>query len=105
MEKRVTVLYKQGLAQYDVQGIKNGCFVARLYRYNGKENTPPNEIEMCKEGRHWKDDKADQDLVDDIGYAIEYDNKPPDKPVVHLRGSNGAEGSRDTGREVGGGKP
>ncbi|RYF92388.1 MAG: hypothetical protein EOO02_25000 [Chitinophagaceae bacterium] len=51
---------------------------------------------------HWSDDGAKQDLVDDIGLAIEYDDKEPDQPILHQRG---AEGSRDEGREIRGGKP
>ena len=99
----MTVLYDNGLAQYDVQESKNGHFIARLYRYNGKgPDSPPQEIEIYKEGRHWKDDGAEQALVDDIGLAIEYDKRVPDQPVLNQRG---AENTRDSGREGSRGRP
>jgi hypothetical protein len=103
MEKRVTVLYEQGLAQYDIQEIKNGHFIARLFRYNGdRRDAPPQEINMHKEGRHWEDGGAKQDLIDDIGLAIEYEKKAPDQPILHQRGN---DQSREEERRTQGGKP
>jgi hypothetical protein len=71
MEQQVAVLYEGKIAHYRILNGKNACFVARLLRYKGNSIAPPSTIELCKEGRHWKDDDADQNLVDDIGLAIE----------------------------------
>jgi len=85
MDKRVGVIHEGSLAQYQIRQYKNGHFVARLLSYNGfKEDTPPEEIEIHKEGRHWEDQGADQNL----GLAIEAETRLPEQPVYNRRGNN-----------------
>lgn len=77
MEITAAVLYGGSLAHYDVQ-LEGGreCF-ARLSSYNGNPlQQPPNTIKLRKEGRHWISDSADNNLSDDLGYAVELKAKP-----------------------------
>jgi hypothetical protein len=73
MEKTVAVWYKGSLAQYKISsGGSNGFFNAELIRFDGSaEGSPPREFALHKEGRHWTDDDTSQDLLDDLGKAIE----------------------------------
>ncbi len=72
MEQQVAVWYKGSLALYKVSGGNGGLFNAELIRYNGPaESSPPREFPLHKEGRRWLDDNINQDLLDDIGKAIE----------------------------------
>jgi hypothetical protein len=88
MEQHVAVLYEGKIAYYRILNGKNASFVARLLRYKGNNIVaPPSEIELCKEGRRWQDDNADQNLVDDIGLAIEQATKPQETAVAESRGS------------------
>ena len=71
-EKSVAVWYKGFLAQYKVYGGRDGVFNAELIRYDGAEvGGPPREFSLHKEGRHWSDDDTNQDLLDELGKAIE----------------------------------
>jgi len=71
-EKMVAVWYKGFLAQYKVYGGHDGVFSAELIRYDGAEGGgPPREFSLHKEGRHWSDDDTNQDLLDELGKAIE----------------------------------
>jgi hypothetical protein len=77
MEITAAVLYGGSLAHYDVQ-VESGreCF-ARLSSYNGNPSQqPPHTITLRKEGRHWVSDSADNNLSDDLGYAVELKAKP-----------------------------
>ena len=72
MEQVVAVWYKGCLAQYKVSGGQDGVFNAELIRYDGAEGgSPPKEFSLHKDGRHWSDDDTNQDLLDDLGKAIE----------------------------------
>lgn len=72
MEQQVAVWYKGCLALYKIYGGDNGVFNAELIKYDGPaEGAPPKEFPLRKEGRHWLDDDTDQDLLDDLGKAIE----------------------------------
>lgn len=73
MEKTVAVFYEGQLAWYNVKGGKNGNFIARLCKYKGlADRQPPFELSLHKEGRHWNNGGTNQDLLDDIGNAIEW---------------------------------
>ncbi len=90
MERRVSVLYKGSIALYNVCSQKNGNFIARLYSYKGAQAAvPPKEFLLHKEGRHWEDDSADENLVNDVGNAIEYNKDTIDEPVCRERGYGG----------------
>ncbi|HVE61359.1 MAG TPA: hypothetical protein VNA26_06055 [Chitinophagaceae bacterium] len=87
MEKTVAVFHEGALAHYNVSEEGNGTFKARLLKYSGRpDNDPPREFLLHKEGRHWADDDVEQDIVDDIGQAIELQIKNMDRPVYHSRG-------------------
>jgi hypothetical protein len=60
-------------------------YKARLLKYNGRaDNIPPQEFHLQKEGRHWsQDDDAEQELVDELGYAIEMQNDFFERPLYH----------------------
>ncbi|MGZ8538116.1 MAG: hypothetical protein ACXWV9_07620, partial [Flavisolibacter sp.] len=52
------------------------CY-AQLSNYNGNPTQrPPHAIRLKKEGRHWVSADADQNLSDDLGYAVELKVKP-----------------------------
>ena len=82
MEKTVAVFHEGAIAHYNVSEEGNGHFKARLLKYSGsRENDPPKEFFLHKEGRHWSDNVVQQDIVDDIGQAIELQIKNSDRPV------------------------
>jgi hypothetical protein len=82
MEKTVVVFYKGSPAHYNICMQKNGSFIARLLKYNGKsEKEPPQKFTLHKIGRKWVDQQADEELVEDVGQAIEYDPGIADQPV------------------------
>ncbi|MFL5774191.1 MAG: hypothetical protein ACJ75F_13600 [Flavisolibacter sp.] len=77
MEVTAAVLYGGSLAHYDVR-IENGreCR-AQLSSYKGSPSLqPPEIITLRKEGRHWFSNNADNNLSDDLGYAVELKVKP-----------------------------
>ena len=77
MEQQVAVWYRGSLALYKISGGDNGVFNAELIKYNGPaEGGPPREFPLHKEGRHWIDDDTNQDLLDDLGKAIEIQTYP-----------------------------
>jgi hypothetical protein len=97
MDKRVGVIHEGSLAQYHIRQYKNGQFVARLLSYNGaKEDTPPEELEIHKEGRHWEDQGADQNLVDELGLAIESETRLPEQPIYNRRGDSRDDRQHDS---------
>src|SRR5688572_21288148 len=104
MTKRVTVLHRGKLAQFDIEDCKNGKFIARLLSYGGRTGEePPNNIEIHKVGRHWEDQGADQDLVDDIGNAIEHESRAPQLPIFNQRqNDDDVRGERGNSRKTGG---
>ncbi|MBA2328743.1 MAG: hypothetical protein M3413_04525 [Bacteroidota bacterium] len=72
MEVTAAVLFGGALAHYDVSIQDRGVYRARLSAYKGSpENLPPADIIIRKEGRHWVSDIADNNLSEDIGYAVE----------------------------------
>jgi hypothetical protein len=85
MERTVGVFHQGAIAHYNVAKEKDGTFKARLLKYNGHTSkTPPSEFHLQKEGRHWsQDDNATQELVDEIGYAIEMQRDLFGGPLYH----------------------
>lgn len=77
MEVTAVVLHEGALAHYDVSIENGGRCDARLLSYNGNSSqSPPEQISLKKEGRHWLGTSTDQQLSDDLGYAIESKAKP-----------------------------
>jgi len=88
MEKTVAVFHEGALAHYNISEEGNGTFKARLLKYSGSPgNDPPREFLLHKEGRHWADDDVRQDIVDDIGQAIDSQIRNIDRPVYSSRSS------------------
>jgi len=72
MEQTVAVWFRGSLALYKISGGSKGVFNAELIKFNGpSEGSPPREFPLYKEGRHWADDDTNQDLLDELGKAIE----------------------------------
>jgi hypothetical protein len=71
MEVTAVVLYKGALAYYTVSKRSEESYVAHLLMYNGDDqNNPPRLISFEKSGRHCTGDIEDQNLMDDICYAV-----------------------------------
>lgn len=88
MEKTVAVFHEGAIAHYNISEEGNGTFKARLLKYSGSPNNdPPREFLLHKEGRHWADGNLDQDIVQDIGQAIDFQIRNIDSPVYSSRGS------------------
>jgi ClpP class serine protease len=85
MERTVGVFHKGAIAHYNVSQEKDGTYKARLLKYHGSaDNTPAFEFNLQKEGRHWsQDDNAEQELVDEIGNAIEMQKDLFEEPLYH----------------------
>jgi len=86
MEVTAAVLHDGALAHYDVSIEQDGTCMARLSEYSSRSGkTPPHEVVLRKEGRHWVSEGADKHLADDLGYAIEMKAKP----LLHSRNRSG----------------
>lgn len=72
MDPIISVLYKGSLAHFAVTMLRTEIFTVHLLKYQGHiVNEPPHEFTLNKEGRHWHNQSINQDLLDDIGLAIE----------------------------------
>lgn len=77
MEVTAAVLYGGALAHYDVRVENSKECYAQLSSYNGSPaHLPPRSIKLRKEGRHWVSSGVDNQLTDDLGYAVEIKAKP-----------------------------
>ena len=85
MERTVAVFHQGAIAYYTILKGVDGVYSARMLKYNGSAaNTPPQELHLQKEGRHWSPDNgAGQEMVDELGYAIEMQKDLFDKPLYH----------------------
>jgi hypothetical protein len=86
MEFTVAVLYKGALTHYTVTDRENDSYEAGLLKYNGnKQHEPPQRIWFTKQGRHCNGNIDDQDLMDEIYYAVlAQKEKGPKVPYVHI---------------------
>jgi hypothetical protein len=78
MEVTAAVLYGGSLAHYDVRVESGSECYAKLSSYKGNpdQEQPPQHIKLHKEGRHWVSTDVDNQLSDDLGYAVELKAKP-----------------------------
>lgn len=77
MEVTAAVLYGGSLAHYDVRVESGSECYAQLSSYKGNAaQQPPQHIKLHKEGRHWVSNDVDNQLSDDLGYAVELKAKP-----------------------------
>ncbi len=77
MEVTAVVLHDGALAEYEVEVGKDGVCTAHLSKYNGNpDHTPPEQVRLQKEGRHWVGDTNNRNFDDELGYAVEIKAKP-----------------------------
>jgi sugar lactone lactonase YvrE len=70
-------LHDGALAEYDVEVGRDGICTAHLSKYKGNPaHTPPEEVRLKKEGRHWVGDTDNRHFADELGYAVEIKAKP-----------------------------
>jgi hypothetical protein len=73
MDTTAVVLHRGALAHYAVHTDGDERYEAHLIRYKGApENEPPHDIEFRKAGRHCTGNTGEQDLLDDICYAVQF---------------------------------
>ena len=78
MDVTAVVLHKGALAHYAVHTEGEQKYEAHLLRYSGaRENEPPHDIAFRKAGRHCTGSTEEQDLMDDILYAVEVKSRGP----------------------------
>jgi hypothetical protein len=72
MDVTAIVLHKGALAHYNVHKDGGQVYEAHLLRYKGaRENEPPQDIAFQRAGRHCTGSTDEQDLMDDIMYAVQ----------------------------------
>lgn len=85
MNVTAVVLHKGALAHYAVHQDGDQVYEAHLLRYNGaQENEPPHDIEFSKAGRHCTGSTDEQDLMDDILYAVQVKEEKGGSGSVHF---------------------
>lgn len=77
MEVTAVVLHDGALAHYEVTIGRGGVCTAHLSAYRGgAHQRPPETVTLHKEGRRWVGNIGDDDLSEDLGYAVELKAKP-----------------------------
>lgn len=72
MEHSIVLLHGGALAYYLVSEDARGGYTARLQKFTGEPGSaPPSNFELHKVGRHWQDEGHEQDLIDEMGKAID----------------------------------
>lgn len=72
MTVTVAVLYKGALAKHTVSTTGEQRYEAYLLNYNGKkQDSPPQQVQFEKEGRHCSGDTGEQELMDELCYAVQ----------------------------------
>lgn len=76
MELETIVEYDGGLAYYSISPETNGIYQARLLQYKGdSDRPPPTEVILVRGYRQWSGSYERQDLLNQIGKAIESRNR------------------------------
>jgi hypothetical protein len=76
MEWKAIVQFDDGLAHYSISPESNGIYQARLLQYDGTiDRRPPAEIILVRGYRQWSGSHSRQDLLNEIGKAIEIRNR------------------------------
>lgn len=77
MEVTAVVLHDGALAHYEVTIGHGGVCTAHLSSYRGASSRmPPQRVTLRKEGRHWVSDINNENLSEDLGYAVELKARP-----------------------------
>lgn len=73
MERTISIYHEGAMAHYNVAKQDNGTFKARLLQYSGnRSNTPPQVIELQKQGSHWNQSENTYDyLIEGLGSCID----------------------------------
>ena len=70
MDVTAVIFYKGALARYTVSGQGNKAFVAHLLTYSGDPaSSPPKDVQLEKQGRHFVGSTKEEELMEDIFYA------------------------------------
>ena len=79
MELNAMVQFEGGVAHYHIYPESNGIYQARLLRYDGHSTkAPPAEVILVRGYRQWSGSYERQDLLNEIGKAIERGNRTAD---------------------------
>ncbi|MCU7550958.1 hypothetical protein OCK74_17690 [Chitinophagaceae bacterium LB-8] len=72
MKLSVTVQYKAKLAHYSIRQETSGVYLATLEQYEGPfSEAPPAKIMLVKGFRRWAGSFEHQDILNDLGRAID----------------------------------
>ncbi len=81
MEWKAVVQFEEGLACYQITPESNGIYQARLLQYQGNAaRLPPSEIILVRGYRQWSGSYERQDLLNELGKAIEAMNRQKETP-------------------------
>ena len=70
MDVTAVILYKGALACYTVAEQGSKGFVAHLLTYNGDPaSSPPSDVQLEKQGRHFVGSTKEEELMEDLFYA------------------------------------
>lgn len=79
MELKVMIRYRGDWAHYQISPETIGICEARLLKYEGKsQNSPPPQILLLKSFRHWVGSSDEQNLMDELGYALDNNHRNRD---------------------------
>lgn len=70
MKFKTALFYNGAIAYYNVYCISNNGYKIKLDSYSGEQH-PPLLIELYRNGRLWNSSCKDQELVKELGAAIE----------------------------------
>lgn len=83
MELEAAVQFEDGVAHYHIYPENNGIYQARLLRFEGSSlKLPPPEVILVRGYRQWSGSYERQDLLNEIGSAIER-GKGSNDPACH----------------------
>jgi hypothetical protein len=72
MDFKAVVQFEGGIAHYHICPESNGIYQARLLHYEGNSTkVPPVEVILVRGYRQWSGSYERQDLLNEIGSAIE----------------------------------
>ena len=73
------VQFDDGFAHYAISPETNGIYQARLLKFDGSsDRMPPSEVILVRGYRQWSGSYGRQDLLNEIGKAIETRNREGD---------------------------
>jgi hypothetical protein len=83
MEWKAVVRFLGDPAHYKIQTDRTGIYHARLLKYEGATGvTPPEDIVLVKGVRRWNGSDDFQELIDELGRAIETRHRGGNTPLA-----------------------